>query len=265
MTATRTRCRSSRRDPARIPGPGPSADIEGNDGPHLHVAGPGAADLRVGREDGRRDRRTGRRLQLPRHRHRSGRQRGQRGDRQHHHRHPPHPVQLSVDLSYFSPNGDGVKDTLTFGLNVPVATRDREVDPRLSRTPRARRGERPSRAPSPSRPRSRGTARTTRARRCPKAPYKGKLSVDLRQRPQSLGRFPGCHHQADGANGRGEGGVRRLLPDGRQPAEHGGDLPGHLLGAVLDRHVQGQRRQGREDTRVARQGRRQVRMGRPRR
>ena len=34
----------------------------------------------------------------------------------------PTPVQLSIDLSYFSPNGDGVKDTLTFGLNVPVST-----------------------------------------------------------------------------------------------------------------------------------------------
>jgi flagellar hook assembly protein FlgD/outer membrane protein OmpA-like peptidoglycan-associated protein len=34
----------------------------------------------------------------------------------------PTPVQLSIDLSYFSPNGDGVKDNLTFGLNVPVAT-----------------------------------------------------------------------------------------------------------------------------------------------
>jgi flagellar hook assembly protein FlgD/outer membrane protein OmpA-like peptidoglycan-associated protein len=34
----------------------------------------------------------------------------------------PTPVQLSIDLSYFSPNGDGVKDTVTFGLNVPVAT-----------------------------------------------------------------------------------------------------------------------------------------------
>jgi len=34
----------------------------------------------------------------------------------------PTPVQLSIDLSFFSPNGDGVKDTLTFGLNVPVST-----------------------------------------------------------------------------------------------------------------------------------------------
>jgi flagellar hook assembly protein FlgD/outer membrane protein OmpA-like peptidoglycan-associated protein len=34
----------------------------------------------------------------------------------------PTPVQLSIDLSYFSPNGDGVKDNLTFGLNVPVST-----------------------------------------------------------------------------------------------------------------------------------------------
>jgi flagellar hook assembly protein FlgD/outer membrane protein OmpA-like peptidoglycan-associated protein len=34
----------------------------------------------------------------------------------------PTPVQLTIDLSYFSPNGDGVKDTETFGLNVPVST-----------------------------------------------------------------------------------------------------------------------------------------------
>ncbi len=34
----------------------------------------------------------------------------------------PTPVQLAVDLSYFSPNGDGVKDTMTFTLKVPVAT-----------------------------------------------------------------------------------------------------------------------------------------------
>ena len=34
----------------------------------------------------------------------------------------PTPVQLSVDASFFSPNGDGVKDALTFTLNVPVAT-----------------------------------------------------------------------------------------------------------------------------------------------
>jgi len=34
----------------------------------------------------------------------------------------PTPVQLAVDLSYFSPNGDGVKDTMTFALKVPVAT-----------------------------------------------------------------------------------------------------------------------------------------------
>ncbi len=32
------------------------------------------------------------------------------------------PVQLSIDLSYFSPNGDGVKDAVTFGLQVPVTT-----------------------------------------------------------------------------------------------------------------------------------------------
>jgi len=34
----------------------------------------------------------------------------------------PTPVQLTIDQSYFSPNGDGVKDTVTFGLNVPVDT-----------------------------------------------------------------------------------------------------------------------------------------------
>jgi flagellar hook assembly protein FlgD/outer membrane protein OmpA-like peptidoglycan-associated protein len=34
----------------------------------------------------------------------------------------PTPVQLSIDVSYFSPNGDGVKDTVSFGLKVPVAT-----------------------------------------------------------------------------------------------------------------------------------------------
>ncbi len=34
----------------------------------------------------------------------------------------PTPVQLSIDISYFSPNGDGVKDTVTFQLGVPVAT-----------------------------------------------------------------------------------------------------------------------------------------------
>jgi flagellar hook assembly protein FlgD/outer membrane protein OmpA-like peptidoglycan-associated protein len=32
------------------------------------------------------------------------------------------PVQLSIDLSYFSPNGDGIKDTVTFSLGVPVTT-----------------------------------------------------------------------------------------------------------------------------------------------
>ncbi len=34
----------------------------------------------------------------------------------------PTPVQIAIDLSYFSPNGDGVKDTVTFSLQVPVAT-----------------------------------------------------------------------------------------------------------------------------------------------
>ena len=34
----------------------------------------------------------------------------------------PTPVQLSIDLSYFSPNGDGVKDVVTFSPVVPVAT-----------------------------------------------------------------------------------------------------------------------------------------------
>ena len=34
----------------------------------------------------------------------------------------PTPVKLAVDLSFFSPNGDGVKDTMNFGLNVPVST-----------------------------------------------------------------------------------------------------------------------------------------------
>ncbi len=34
----------------------------------------------------------------------------------------PTPVQLTIDPSYFSPNADGVKDDLTFGLNVPVST-----------------------------------------------------------------------------------------------------------------------------------------------
>jgi flagellar hook assembly protein FlgD/outer membrane protein OmpA-like peptidoglycan-associated protein len=32
------------------------------------------------------------------------------------------PIQLAIDLSYFSPNGDGVKDAVTFALKVPVAT-----------------------------------------------------------------------------------------------------------------------------------------------
>jgi flagellar hook assembly protein FlgD/outer membrane protein OmpA-like peptidoglycan-associated protein len=32
------------------------------------------------------------------------------------------PVQLSIDLSYFSPNGDGVKDTVTLTPRVPAAT-----------------------------------------------------------------------------------------------------------------------------------------------
>ena len=32
------------------------------------------------------------------------------------------PIQLAIDLSYFSPNGDGVKDTMNFALKVPVAT-----------------------------------------------------------------------------------------------------------------------------------------------
>jgi len=34
----------------------------------------------------------------------------------------PTPVQLSIDLSYFSPNGDGVKDVVSFNLQVPVTT-----------------------------------------------------------------------------------------------------------------------------------------------
>ncbi|MGD0725748.1 MAG: FlgD immunoglobulin-like domain containing protein [Spirochaetia bacterium] len=34
----------------------------------------------------------------------------------------PTPVQLAIDLSYFSPNRDGVKDAVTFALKVPVAT-----------------------------------------------------------------------------------------------------------------------------------------------
>jgi len=34
----------------------------------------------------------------------------------------PTPVQLTIDVSYFSPNADKVKDTVTFGLNVPVST-----------------------------------------------------------------------------------------------------------------------------------------------
>ena len=32
------------------------------------------------------------------------------------------PIQLAIDLSYFSPNGDGIKDAVTFALKVPVAT-----------------------------------------------------------------------------------------------------------------------------------------------
>jgi flagellar hook assembly protein FlgD len=32
------------------------------------------------------------------------------------------PIQLAIDLSYISPNGDGIKDTVTFTLNVPVTT-----------------------------------------------------------------------------------------------------------------------------------------------
>jgi flagellar hook assembly protein FlgD/outer membrane protein OmpA-like peptidoglycan-associated protein len=32
------------------------------------------------------------------------------------------PVQLTIDYSYFSPNGDSVKDALTFGLKVPLTT-----------------------------------------------------------------------------------------------------------------------------------------------
>jgi flagellar hook assembly protein FlgD/outer membrane protein OmpA-like peptidoglycan-associated protein len=34
----------------------------------------------------------------------------------------PTPVGLAIDLSFFSPNGDGVKDTVTFTPQVPVAT-----------------------------------------------------------------------------------------------------------------------------------------------
>ena len=34
----------------------------------------------------------------------------------------PTPVGLTIDLSFFSPNGDGVKDTVTFTPQVPVAT-----------------------------------------------------------------------------------------------------------------------------------------------
>jgi flagellar hook assembly protein FlgD/outer membrane protein OmpA-like peptidoglycan-associated protein len=34
----------------------------------------------------------------------------------------PKPVQLAIDLSYFSPNGDGIKDTVIFSLKVGVAT-----------------------------------------------------------------------------------------------------------------------------------------------
>jgi flagellar hook assembly protein FlgD/outer membrane protein OmpA-like peptidoglycan-associated protein len=34
----------------------------------------------------------------------------------------PTPAQLAIDLSYFSPNGDGIKDTVTFSLQVPVTT-----------------------------------------------------------------------------------------------------------------------------------------------
>ncbi len=34
----------------------------------------------------------------------------------------PTPAQLAIDLSYISPNGDGIKDTVTFSLQVPVTT-----------------------------------------------------------------------------------------------------------------------------------------------
>ena len=239
-------------------------NIEGEHGPHVHLAEPGPADLRVGRQDGRRDRGAGRRLQLPRHRHRPGRQRGQRPARQHHHRHPAHAgpaLDRPVVLLSERGRGEGHGDLR------PERARDhgdREVDPR-----------RPGRAgPDTAFLQGHrehpgldhlGRQGRQRARRCPRARTREGSRSSTSTATIPTADSPVGHHQADRSDRRGEGGVRRLLADGRQQREHGGDLPGHLLGAVLDRHDQGQRRQGREDPRVARQGGRQVRMGRPRR
>ena len=121
----------------------------------LQLGEPGAAELRVERQGRRRRAGPGRGLQLPHQRHRPG---GQHGA-------GPldgiiintmsTPIHLAVNPSFFSPNADGVKDTVQIDLDVPVKTGIVQLaagGPRRGRrgAPRLQRRRRHRHAPSPS-------------------------------------------------------------------------------------------------------------------
>ena len=172
--------------------------MDGNDpqhrgrrGPHLYVEERRSAELRVGRQDRRRRRpprtactatisppRTARATSA------SAELQNIIIDTR------PTPVQLTIDLSYFSPNGDGVKDTVTFGLNVPGDHGNREVVPRRRRTPRARHAglsPAPSASPAPIT----WDGKDDKGAVLPEGAYKGQLSVLYVNGHDPTAGFPG--------------------------------------------------------------------------
>ena len=143
------------------------------------------------------------------------------------------PIQLTIDQSFFSPDGNGVKDAVTFEFRVPV--------PRAS---------------------SAGSSSSATRTRPPGAPSQGTLSIPasavwdgkddagaplpegayvaeprdpLREREQPEGAVARDHHRRDRADRGGEGRRGGLLAQRRRQQGRGDDLPGDLRGAVLDR------------------------------
>ena len=78
------------------------------------------------------------------------------------------PIQLAIDQSYFSPDGNGVKDAVKFDFRVPVTTGIEKWQLVISDANKAARRTIEGTRSIPTRPS--GTARTTPARCCPRAP-----------------------------------------------------------------------------------------------
>ena len=170
------------------------------------------------------------------------------------------PIQLTIDQSFFSPDGNGVKDAVLFEFRVPVTTGIERWQLVISDAAKAARRTIEGTLSIPAS--AVWDGKDDAGKPLPEGAYAANLAILYVNGNNPKAHVARDHDRRDRAGRGGEGGRRGLLAQRRRQQGRGDDLPGDLGGAVLDGDDPQRRREGRAQPRVAGPRRRALRLGR---